>query len=343
MEYTQSQWILFFFIYATLGWIWECCYVSVKQKEWINRGFLHGPILPIYGFGAIILLWLTLPFRNNLMHVYILGLIGATLLEYVTGAAMERLFGVRYWDYSNQPYNFKGYICLSSSIAWGGFTLLMTEVLHPVIEVMLLSIPHYLLEPISSIFLFTFAVDTTISVQSALDMKGLMKKLAENNVALETVKNQLDTVAEDIEEFSEKFKEHVEETEVNFQQKMIDHRKKSQLKKQRRQVFILEKLRDHQERKLHWFELLYERIDTSIKEIDTILMSSSPSERSRLDSLRKDLLDFKTMVKEAEINRAAMKNVEYQKALSIIQRNPTSISPVFKDAFAELKKIITQK
>ena len=99
-HYDLTQWLLFFFVYAFFGWIWESCYVSVRNKRWVNRGFLNGPFLPIYGFGAIAILWATLPVRNSIALIYLFGMLSATILEYVTGAAMERLFRVRYWDYS---------------------------------------------------------------------------------------------------------------------------------------------------------------------------------------------------------------------------------------------------
>ena len=108
--YTLGQWLLFFFLYCFLGWVWESCYVSARQRRWVNRGFLHGPLLPIYGFGAVIILWATLPVRGSLPLIFLLGMLAATALEYVTGAAMEALFKVRYWDYSKQPCNLHGYI-----------------------------------------------------------------------------------------------------------------------------------------------------------------------------------------------------------------------------------------
>ena len=88
MEYSQSQWILTYFIYCVCGWIWECLYVSVKEHRWVNRGFLHGPWLPIYGSGAILVLFLTLPLRECPVLVFAVGMVGATLLEYLTGAVM---------------------------------------------------------------------------------------------------------------------------------------------------------------------------------------------------------------------------------------------------------------
>ena len=112
--YTPGQWALLFFFYCFCGWVWESCYVSAKQRQWVNRGFLHGPLLPIYGSGAIIILFVTLPVADNLWLVYVLGMLAATLLEYVVGAVMEQLFKVRYWDYTKQPCNLHGYICLTS-------------------------------------------------------------------------------------------------------------------------------------------------------------------------------------------------------------------------------------
>ena len=117
--YTIDQWILFFMFYCLCGWIWESCYVSAMERRWVNRGFLHGPLLPIYGSGALVILISTIWVKDNLWLVFLFGMIAATVLEYVTGAVMEKLFKVRYWDYSKQKLNLKGYICLTSSLAWG--------------------------------------------------------------------------------------------------------------------------------------------------------------------------------------------------------------------------------
>ena len=108
--YSLTQWLLFFYISCFIGWIWECCYVSVRKREWVNRGFLHGPFLPIYGSGAIVILLSTINVRDSIPLIFIMGMISSTILEFVTGCCMEKLFGVRYWDYSDKPFNVKGYI-----------------------------------------------------------------------------------------------------------------------------------------------------------------------------------------------------------------------------------------
>lgn len=133
-HYEFRQWLSFFYLYCIFGWCFETAYVSLKQHRFVNRGFLKGPWLPLYGSGAVFVLLLTLPFSQHPVAVYFAGLAGATLLELVTGETMVRLFKVRYWDYSNQHFQYKGHICLSSSIVWGFFSVMMVYVVQPQAE-----------------------------------------------------------------------------------------------------------------------------------------------------------------------------------------------------------------
>ena len=144
-SYTFRQWLSFFYLYCIFGWCFESAYVSLKQLRPVNRGFLKGPWLPLYGSGAILVLWMTLPFQNSPVEVYVVGLVGATVLEYFTGEAMVRLFKVRYWDYSNQHFQYKGHICLSSSIAWGFLSIAMVYGIQPQVERFVFGsdLPHY--------------------------------------------------------------------------------------------------------------------------------------------------------------------------------------------------------
>ena len=134
--YSFLQWLLFFYLYSLIGWCFESFYVSIKKRRLINRGFIRGPFLPLYGSGAIVMLFVSRPFSDQILYLFLAGMIGATLLEYITGVLMESLFKVRYWDYSNLKFNYQGQVCLSSSIAWGGLTVLMTRVIHQPIEQM---------------------------------------------------------------------------------------------------------------------------------------------------------------------------------------------------------------
>ena len=173
-QYTIQQWLLYFYVYCFLGWVFESCYVSFRKKQWVNRGFLHGPFLPIYGSGAVMMLFVSEPFKDNLILTYFAGVAGATLLELVTGAAMEALLKVRSWDYSNQKYNYKGYICLSSSVAWGFLTILMNEVFHPAILYVLAIVPKMADEIFVWVVSAGLAVDLCISVRDAIDLRNIL-------------------------------------------------------------------------------------------------------------------------------------------------------------------------
>ena len=134
MNYSIDQWVIFFFIYCFIGWIWECSYVSIRTKELTNRGFMRGPVLPIYGFGAVLMVWVGLPLMAHPVIMFFVGLLCASTMESFTGDIMQRLFKVRYWDYTGCLLNIKGHVCLKASLAWGTFTLLMNYFVHKPIE-----------------------------------------------------------------------------------------------------------------------------------------------------------------------------------------------------------------
>lgn len=174
MIYTFSTWLFFFYLYCFLGWLWETCYVSVRKAKWVNRGFIHGPFLPIYGSGAIVVLIFTLHFRTSAGLVFLTGMASATLLEYFTGVAMEKMFHVRYWDYSNQPLNLNGHICVFSSLAWGVFSVLLTLYMHNPIERLALSMNQNLLEFIVFLLTVYLSIDMAQSVREAFNLKELL-------------------------------------------------------------------------------------------------------------------------------------------------------------------------
>lgn len=188
---TWYQWLTYFYIYCFLGWIFESTYVSLKQRHLINRGFLRIPLLPLYGSGAIMMLWISLPFQDNLVLVYISGIIGATILEYITGFAMERIFKMKYWDYSSKPYNLNGYICLSSSIAWGFLTLFLTEVIHKPVENLIFQIPAITNILLAAIFSVIFVADAAISIKQALSFSQLLAAITNMKADLDDIQLQL--------------------------------------------------------------------------------------------------------------------------------------------------------
>ncbi len=190
-EYQWYEWLAYFYIYCFFGWIFESAYVSIKKGHFVNRGFLRLPMLPIYGTGAVMMLWVSLPVQNSLLMVYIAGFVAATILEYVTGWGMERLFKVKYWDYSNQRFQLNGYICLSSSIAWGFLTILLTEVLHPPIARYVQGLPLGVLLCCVGVITVLFILDAARSVKEALDLAKVLDAMTNMRAELDDLQVQM--------------------------------------------------------------------------------------------------------------------------------------------------------
>lgn len=254
-SYSLQQWLLFFFIYCFLGWCWESAYVSVKKRKWVNRGFLNGPFLPIYGFGALAILAATLPVRKFPVLVYLFGMLGATLLELVTGICMESLFHVRYWDYSNQKFNFKGHICLGSSIAWGFFSLAMIYGFHKTIERLVLGLPYHFSNVAAFILTAIVASDFAVSFKTAMELRDLldsiermkadMKRLQRRAEIIETF--LADSAEKKNEEFLEK-KEELLERKDEFKEELQQFKNEFKAGMRGRREDIQEELRDIRER-----------------------------------------------------------------------------------------------
>ena len=193
-HYTAVQWLFFFFFYCFFGWCFESTYVSICKRKFVNRGFIRGPFLPLYGSGAIMMLLVSAPVRDNLVLVFFAGCIGATALEYVTGVVMEALFKVRYWDYSHKRFNFQGQICLSSSLCWGALTVLMTRFLHPAVERLAFLIPPAALTALVTVVLVWFSVDFAFSFQAAMDLRDILVRTEQAKKELERMQKRLDVL-----------------------------------------------------------------------------------------------------------------------------------------------------
>ncbi len=204
--YTWIQWLFFFYLYCFFGWCFESAYVSIKSKRLVNRGFIRGPFLPLYGSGALMMLIVSMPFRDSLVLTYLAGCVGATALEYVTGVVMESLFKVRYWDYSQNRFNFQGQICLGSTLAWGGLTILMTHVIHGPVERLVLSIPEGILTAVTMLITVGFVADFTLSFKAALELRDVLVRLEQARQELERMQRRLDVIAALADEAVEKKK-----------------------------------------------------------------------------------------------------------------------------------------
>ena len=182
-----SKLVISFALYSLLGWACESTYCSIPAKRFINRGFLNGPFCPVYGVEALLVIFLLRPFTQNLLVLFVFGVLVTSVLEYITGFLLEKLFHTTWWDYSKRKFNIKGRVCLRNSLLFGILSVLLLHFINPFVEKLEAWIPEWALPAIAFVFLFYFITDSVITVRSILAMNG---KLDELEKVLEEMKNK---------------------------------------------------------------------------------------------------------------------------------------------------------
>lgn len=210
--YTLYQLLWYFLTYAFLGWCMEVVFCSITEGHVVNRGFLNGPVCPIYGFGMLGILLLLRPLLavNDLAHnvaLYVCGMVLASAVEYLVGWGMLKLFHARWWDYRDKKCNVNGFICLSISLCWGLGTLVACRILHPLVHTLTISLlPKGIGIWVLAALLILFAIDTVVSVRTAIHMD---RDLAE-----------LDRIAHRMEALSEKMSSDIGSRALETDQRM---------------------------------------------------------------------------------------------------------------------------
>ena len=340
--YTPGQWALLFFFYCFCGWVWESCYVSAKQRQWVNRGFLHGPLLPIYGSGAIIILFVTLPVADHFWLVYLLGMLAATALEYVVGAVMEQLFKVRYWDYTKQTCNLNGYICLTSSLAWGFFSDLMVYEIHPPIDRLLHKLPTLLVNPLAAVIAAAFIVDTVKSTKAAIDLREVLTRLTEENAELRKLAQKAEAAqartAEELQAFREKTSLDKYLLQTYLADELEAHRTAKQARRQRRREAMENAFRRRVESKLEVLANIAQALEKTRAALDDGIDEPGEKElakhREELDGLIAAVRQKEEQVRTRSIQR-------YEATLRILRANPTAkAKEELGEALASLRKLL---
>lgn len=378
-SYHLTQWVLFFFIYSFIGWVWECCFVSVRKRRWVNRGFMYGSMLPIYGFGALAVLISTIRVRDSIPLIFLFGMVGATLLEYVTGAVMERLFNVKYWDYSNQKFNLNGYICLTSSLGWGLFSVLLVKFVHVPIEGAVLKIPTIIAEGIAFVLTVAAAVDVTQSFNDAMDLKRILAQLEESKKQIRKIQEKLKVASEEfvedyrqragefVEDYRRRVEEHVEDYRGRAEEMAEDYKKlaeehmdsyrqraeemvegykeeiKVQKKKRREQI---NSRKEEYLARVHARREERQRLLARLSERAELLMKEEFT--SKVDELigedkREEYAKIKKNISREMTKMHDRTDRSYIRAARHLKGNPTAVSKRFSEALAELRKHMDEK
>lgn len=187
-----DHYFLYFFIYAIIGYISEVIYCSIPMRRFVNRGFLHGPYLPIYGFGALLVVVPLMFFDAHPIVVFFIAVLLTSSLEYMTSYVLEKIFNTKLWDYSKNFANINGRVCLLNSTLFGMMGVVATYWLHPTLIRLVADIPLAVLHPLSSLLLLGISIDATSSVYR---MASFQKQLAEFRIRVRELELRIELLA----------------------------------------------------------------------------------------------------------------------------------------------------
>ena len=323
-EYSLWQWVMVFYLYCFLGWCFESTVVSVQQRHFVNRGFLRGPMLPIYGFGATILLHVSLPLYDKPAALFFASMIAATAFEYVVGVIMEKLFKVKYWDYSTHRFQFQGRICLQSSLCWGFLGLILARVIHPPVEWIVVGLPFAALVIVDILLTAGFASDVVVSVRTALDLAKLLEELDELREQGAALRRELsETALVHLTNLSYR----VDEARGEWSEKMDD---------------AFERLDDMREQANDAYDQLAETAKVRLTNLSYRVDEARGEWSDKMDDAKGQLTDAKEQILAGldDIQRRFSERAEAlgRTRKSMLRGNPTARSAKYDDVLQRLKK-----
>lgn len=226
-NFTEIAWM--FLIYGIIGWLWETPYVSIKEHKFVNRGFLRGPFIPIYGFAVTTvviamsgfeakLIWH--PAVNAVLAMIFIATV-ATTWEYVTSLLMEIIFKTRWWNYTSHRFNIKGRIALDVSIFWGLGGFILWKFVNPLVISLYKQFDANLVSVFLSVSYLILMIDTTFTLVELFNLRNIVIKLHDaSEEIVSQISERLDKIGDDFEELKEtisgSLSENIAEQKLNF-------------------------------------------------------------------------------------------------------------------------------
>jgi len=243
-----------FYIYSIAGWIMETVSISIREKKFVDRGFLIGPYCPIYGTGVVLITILLKKYSDDVIATFIMSIVICGILEYFTSFLMEKIFKARWWDYSTRKFNLNGRVCLQNLIIFGILGTFIIFVTNPFLLEHIEYISELVLQIILVIFTIIFFVDVIVSYKVIFGLKNISKELKDNTVEIsdkvkKTIRswrfglyrryvkafpriqdyvryNKWDEIKKKLEESKEEFREKIEESTREFKEKLKNPKEK---------------------------------------------------------------------------------------------------------------------
>lgn len=291
MQYTLYQTVWLFFIYAFLGWCVEVIYAGLAEGRVVNRGFLNGPVCPIYGVGMLGVLFLLGPVQERMFLLFFLGMLLCSAVELVGGWVLEKVFHTRWWDYSNMPLQLGGYVCLGFSIIWGLAVVFVVRLIQPLIMGLLDWMPPMLGVILLPVFSVLFLVDFIITIKTIVGLKKQLGELERLAFALHELSDSLSeklgssAIAADsrLDEMKEAGQGKLFEMKEASQEKISEQKERIEARK----AELLEKTQQMEARKNELLESLRNAPRFGVRRISSAFPTIRDSLREKLDRLSK--------------------------------------------------------
>lgn len=291
VSFYEVSWI--FLIYAFLGWSAEVAFAAFRSGRFVNRGFLNGPICPIYGCGVLVVVVVLNPLKHYILLSFFGSVILTSVIEFLTGFLMEKLFHNKWWDYSEQKFNICGYVCLLFSLMWGTGCTFIVTIVHPVIYTLICLIPKLPGTIMLVIFCAIFAVDIVITVANILKFNRRLRLLDEIAEKMKVISNEIGeniyegvTVAvEKGEEFRENIDIRAAELKENVDTKAVEFKENMNIRTAELKDALFEKRAERARLQQEFNRLMTENVSSGMKR----LMQAFPRMRSNAyqESLQK--------------------------------------------------------
>ena len=243
------QFLAYFFIYSFTGWCVEIAYHALTKGHFVNRGMLNGPVCPIYGAGVGLLLVFMRPFIGNWFLSIVAAAIICSILELIVGLVLRKLFHAQWWDYSTEPFNIAGLVCLRFSIAWGFGGAFLLKIIHPLIRDLVALVPTTLLLVLVVLSSITILTDCIITVSAIL-------KIQKQHALLNELEMQMHQVSVSIGEGVTEFTLDAQDRLLPIEHRLIDwHNENIEELNEKREAFE-KRLQAHEDRREEFAEEL---------------------------------------------------------------------------------------
>lgn len=221
-----AEWFLWLIIYSFIGWVYESIVCSVGERKLVNRGFLNGPLCPVYGFGALVSIIFMYERTDNILLLFTAGMVLTCTVEYLTSVLLEKLFNARWWDYSNHRFHINGRVSLLGAVVFGALAVLLVKYIHPFIAGLTERLTDTAIIVISVVTLFIVLFDLYTTVRHILSLNGKLREIqtAINEYTLQQTKKAEEIKNSILEKFeeSEFYNEHIKSlVSLDFQSKRI--------------------------------------------------------------------------------------------------------------------------